>query len=72
MTELLTIMDYDRFDDESVLINFEQIDTDSREVIKQSGYVCVRQGGDRFLVEVFDSDGTVVGSTTVMFNFKEC
>ena len=70
--ELLTIMDTETLDDGSVVINFDQIDKDSRETIKQNGYVMVRQETNEFLVTIFNSDGDVISETSLPINFKEC
>lgn len=70
--ELLTIMETETLDDGSVVINFDQIDKDSRETIKQNGYVMVRQETNEFLVTIFNSDGDVISETSLPMNFKEC
>jgi hypothetical protein len=70
--ELLTIMETETLDDGSVVINFDQIDKDSRETIKQNGYVMVRQETNEFLVTIFNSDGDVISETSLPINFKEC
>jgi len=65
------LMRTDRLDDDSVVVNFDVYDTDQREVIKDGGYVHIRQELEFFNVVVYNCDGDVLSEVNVPFNFKE-
>ena len=65
------VMNTDRLDDDSVVVNFDMHD-DGGDVIKQNGYVYVKQKEDMFIVIVYNAFGDVLSKTHVPFGFKEC
>lgn len=64
------IITTDRLDDDSVVVNFDQYDTDEGDVVAQSGYVHVRQDSNEYVVTVYNTAGNVVSETNVPFNFQ--
>lgn len=64
------MMNTDRLDDESVVVNFNVYDHEHEEVVKDGGYVCIRQELDFFNVVVFDCNGDVLSEVNVPFKFK--
>jgi len=64
------IMNTDRLDDDSVVVNFDMVD--GVDVIKQNGYVYVQQKEDMFIVIVYNAFGDALSETHVPFGFKEC
>lgn len=64
------VMNPDRLDDDSVVVNFDMVD--GEDVIKQNGYVYVQQKEDMFIVIVYNAEGDVMSETHLPFNFKEC
>jgi hypothetical protein len=64
------VMNPDRLDDDSVVVNFDMVDGD--DVIKQNGYVYVQQKEDMFIVIVYNAFGDALSETHVPFGFKEC
>jgi len=64
------VMNTDRLDDDSVVVNFDMVD--GVDVIKQNGYVYVQQKEDMFIVIVYNAFGDALSETHVPFGFKEC
>jgi hypothetical protein len=64
------VMNPDRLDDDSVVVNFDMVD--GEDVIKQNGYVYVQQKEDMFIVIVYNAFGDALSETHVPFGFKEC
>jgi hypothetical protein len=64
------VMNPDRLDDDSVVVNFDMVD--GEDVIKQNGYVYVQQKEDMFIVIVYNAEGDVMSETHLPFDFKEC
>ena len=64
------VMNTDRLDDDSVVVNFDMVD--GVDVIKQNGYVYVQQKEDMFIVIVYNALGDALSETHVPFGFKEC
>jgi hypothetical protein len=64
------VMNTDRLDDDSVVVNFDMVD--GVDVIKQNGYVYVQQKEDMFIVIVYNAEGDVMSETHLPFDFKEC
>jgi len=64
------LMNTDRLDDDSVVVNFDVYDTEQREVTKDGGYVCIRQMDEWFTVTVFDCNGLVLSETNVPHKFN--
>lgn len=64
------VMNPDRLDDDSVVVNFDMVD--GEDVIKQNGYVYIRQREDMFIVIVYNAEGDVMSETHLPFDFKEC
>lgn len=64
------VMNPDRLDDDSVVVNFDMVD--GEDVIKQNGYVYVKQKEDMFIVIVYNAEGDVMSETHLPFDFKEC
>jgi hypothetical protein len=64
------LMRTDRLDDDSVVVNFD-LENDKGEVIKQSGYVHIRQE-DRlgFSVTIYNASGYVLSEVNIPFEFK--
>ena len=65
------MMSPDTLDDDSVVVNFDMHD-DGGDVIKQNGYVYIRQREDMFIVIVYNAEGDVMSETHLPFDFKEC
>lgn len=65
------VMDMDRLDDESVVVNFNVFDHEHNEVVQDGGYVHIRQESGFFNVVVFNCDGDVLSEVNVPFKFKE-
>jgi hypothetical protein len=63
------VMDTDRLDDDSVVVNFNIWDEESEEIVGDGGYVHVRKEDGNFVVAVFNSDGDVLSETIVPFQF---
>jgi len=64
------VMNTDRLDDDSVVVNFDMVD--GVDVIKQNGYVYVQQKEDMFIVIVYNAEGDAMSETHLPFDFKEC
>ena len=62
------VMGLDRLDDDSVVVNFDEVDTND-DVVGQCGYVHVRQEDNNFVVVVFNGDGDVLSETNVPIVF---
>jgi hypothetical protein len=65
------VMNTDRLDDDSVVVNFDMHD-DGGDAIKQNGYVYVQQKEDMFIVIVYNAEGDAISETHLPFDFKEC
>ena len=63
------LMETNRLDDDSVVVNFNLFDEESSEVVGDGGYVHVRKEDGNFVVAVFNSDGDVILETIVPFQF---
>jgi len=64
------VLDTDRLDDDSVVVNFYLFDKENDEAVGDGGYVQVRQEENVFKVTVFNCDGDVVSEVDVPFAFK--
>jgi hypothetical protein len=60
----------DRWDDDSVVVNFDLVDLDKGDVVGQAGYVHIRMEDNAFTVTAFNADGDVVSETHMPFDFK--
>ncbi len=65
------LMETDRLDDGSVVVNFNLYDEESDEVVGDGGYVNIRQEENEYTIFVFNSEGDVISEVRVPFNFKE-
>ena len=65
------LMKTDRLDDDSVVVNFD-VEDELGEVIKQSGYVHIRQEDDQFVVTIFNAEGDVMCEINTTYEVKEC
>jgi len=65
------LMKTDRLDDDSVVVNFD-VEDELGEVIKQSGYVHIRQEDDQFVVTIFNAEGDVMCEINTTYELKEC
>jgi hypothetical protein len=65
------LMKTDRLDDDSVVVNFD-VEDDGGEVVKQSGYVHIRQEDDQFVVTIFNAEGDVMCEINTTYELKEC
>lgn len=64
------VINTDYWDDDSVVVNFDLVDTDDNHtVVGQAGYVHVRMD-DGYVVTVFNADGDVVSEMHIPFEFK--
>lgn len=61
----------DQLDSGATVVNFDLWDTDHDEPAKQGGYVQVEHGESGYTVDIFNSDGDVLSSTFVPFDFKD-
>lgn len=67
----VVLMETDRLDDDSVVVNFNLFDKESDEVVGDGGYVNVRQEKNEYAIFVFNSEGDLVSEVRVPFKFKE-
>ena len=65
------LMNTDRLDDDSVVVNFDVYSDAYHEVTKDGGYVHIRQELEFFNVTVYDCEGNVLSEVNVPFKFKE-
>jgi hypothetical protein len=65
------LMKTDRLDDDSVVVNFD-VENEEGEVVKQSGYVHIRQEDDQFVVTIFNAEGDVMCEINTTYEVKEC
>jgi hypothetical protein len=65
------LMNTDRLDDDSVVVNFDVYNKNYKEVTKDAGYVHIRQELEFFNVVVYNCDGDVLSEVNVPFKFKE-
>lgn len=66
----IALMETNRLDDDSVVVNFNLFDKEFGEVVGDGGYVNIRQEENVFKVIVFNCDGDVVSEVDVPFAFK--
>lgn len=68
------VMNTERLDDESVVVNFDVYDSENNQIVAQAGYVRTRQDfEDRcFYVTVFNAEGDVLSETVVPMQFNQC
>lgn len=60
----------DRWDDDSVVVNFDLVDLDKGSIVGQAGYVHIRKEDNAYTVTAFNADGDVVSETHMPFDFK--
>ena len=68
--EKTILMETNRLDDDSVVVNFNLLDEESDEVIGDGGYVNIRQEENEYAIFVFNSEGDIVSEVRVPFAFK--
>ena len=64
------VLDTNRLDNDSVVVNFNLFDEENDEAVGDGGYVHVKQEENVFQVTVFNCDGDVVSEVDVPFAFK--
>lgn len=60
----------DRWDDNSVVVNFDLVNLDNGGVVGQAGYIHVRMEDNSFTITTFNADGDVVSFNQMPFDFK--
>lgn len=60
----------DRWDDDSLVVNFDLVDLDKGDVVGQAGYVHIRKEDKAYTITAFNADGDVVSETHMPFDFK--
>jgi hypothetical protein len=68
--EKTILMETNRLDDDSVVVNFNLFDKEADEVVGDGGYVNIRQEENEYAIFVFNSEGDIVSEVRVPFAFK--